>query len=226
MIINFVINRPINIADRSVSNSPHSIPRRNICRWCNILRTLISIITISGHRVIVWERECTYGWAPAYHLMPHSITSNMRAKLTVSLTRLSTTETQHHREQQGTIHESKELASKESLTLRLNGFIKILILFSCTVFIFFSHNQQTTSRPLDKHCVLLKAPKLKWEADDCLQVKDFICKLRTFFLHTILSWLGSFIKIIHLPCASIGIFNFLEFKDLNYFSDHDSNSKS
>ncbi|KAG5684503.1 hypothetical protein PVAND_013733 [Polypedilum vanderplanki] len=33
-----------------------------------------------------------------------------------------------------------------------------------------------TRRPLDKNCVLLKAPKLKWEADDCLQVKDFICE--------------------------------------------------
>lgn len=33
-----------------------------------------------------------------------------------------------------------------------------------------------TRRPLDKHCVVLKAPSLKWEADDCLQVKDFICE--------------------------------------------------
>lgn len=38
-------------------------------------------------------------------------------------------------------------------------------------------NNNKNNRPLDKHCVLLKAPNLMWEADDCLQVKDFICKL-------------------------------------------------
>jgi len=31
-------------------------------------------------------------------------------------------------------------------------------------------------KPLENNCVVLKAPKLKWAPDDCLQIKDFICE--------------------------------------------------
>lgn len=44
------------------------------------------------------------------------------------------------------------------------------------IYINFLSISHSPFRPLDTSCVLLKAPKLKWAADDCLQVKDFICE--------------------------------------------------
>lgn len=122
-----------------------------------------TVNTISGHLAIAWERVCSSGWAQDCRLTPPSITSRTRTTLShpVCLIPLTTTATHLLSERLGTgIRNCKE----NTLTFHL-----AILNVSCLV-------PTYSSSGLEKGCVMLQAPGLRWAPEDCSAVKDFICE--------------------------------------------------
>lgn len=127
---------------------------------------------IFGRPEIDWVPACSYGWALDYHSTQHLIISKiqMTQSKPVFLIPLTITVTLHHNVQLATgiyIFFQHFCSNTQTIYLyRLYSFLSHFVLL----------NSRISNSGLEKGCVMLKAPSLKWAPEDCSAVKDFICE--------------------------------------------------